>query len=84
MIHYRYLFDSIWTPLTGAALVASWLVLIMARGGYEVRYLGVGSEEFKRLVTATVTLLATVSIAAYVLPVAPRRCASSCPPCASD
>lgn len=71
MIRYRYLFDSIWTPLTGAALVIAWLVLIMARGGYELRYLGVGSEEFKRLVTATVTLLASISIAAYVLPLAP-------------
>jgi exopolysaccharide biosynthesis polyprenyl glycosylphosphotransferase len=71
MINAGYLYDRIETPLTGAALVVWWLLLILLRGGYEARFLGVGSEEFKRIVTATMTLLAAISIAAYVLPVAP-------------
>ncbi|MGB8022163.1 MAG: sugar transferase [Candidatus Nanopelagicales bacterium] len=71
MIRAGYLYDRIETPLTGAALVVWWLILILARGGYEVRYLGIGSEEFKRVVTASVTLLAAISITAYVLPFAP-------------
>jgi exopolysaccharide biosynthesis polyprenyl glycosylphosphotransferase len=71
MIDAGYLYDQIQTPLTGAALVVWWLLLILMRGGYELRYLGVGSEEFKRVVTATFTLLSVISIAAYVLPVAP-------------
>lgn len=71
MIRSGYLYDRIETPLTGAALVVWWVFLILARGGYEVRYLGIGSEEFKRVVTASVTLLAAISIAAYVLPFAP-------------
>ncbi len=71
MINAGYLYDEVATPLTGVALVVWWLFLVMVRGGYEVRYLGLGSEEFKRVVTASYTLLAAISIAAYVLPVAP-------------
>ena len=71
MVSAGYLYDRIETPLTGAGLVVWWLLLILVRGGYEARHLGVGSEEFKRVVTATMTLLAAISIAAYVLPVAP-------------
>ena len=71
MVNTGWLYDRLETPLIAASLVVWWLVLILMRGGYEVRYLGVGSEEFKRVVIATVTLLAAISIAAYVLPVAP-------------
>jgi exopolysaccharide biosynthesis polyprenyl glycosylphosphotransferase len=71
MIEANYLYDRIQTPLTGAALVIWWLLLLVVRGAYEVRYLGVGSEEFKRVVTASMTLLAVISMFAYILPVAP-------------
>lgn len=71
MINANYLYDRIQTPLTGAALVTWWLLLLVVRGAYEVRHLGVGSEEFKRVVTASMTLLAVISMFAYVLPVAP-------------
>ncbi len=71
MIQSNYLYDRIQTPLTGAALVIWWLLLLVVRGAYEARYLGVGSEEFKRVVTASMTLLAVISTFAYILPVAP-------------
>jgi exopolysaccharide biosynthesis polyprenyl glycosylphosphotransferase len=66
MIGRGYLAEATETALYGAGLVIWWLVLILVRGGYEVRHLGVGSEEFKRVVTATVTLLAMISMASYV------------------
>ncbi len=66
MIEANLLYDRLDTVLYGAALVVWWLLLILIRGGYEVRYLGIGSEEFKRIVTATVTLLAMISIVSYV------------------
>lgn len=66
MINAGYLFDRIETVLYAGALVVWWLLLFLVRGCYEVRYLGVGSEEFKRVVTAAVTLLAMIAIASYV------------------
>lgn len=71
MIEAGFLYDRWETPLVAGTLVVWWLLLIVVRGGYESRFLGIGSEEFKRLVTATVTLLAIISMAAYMLPVAP-------------
>lgn len=71
MINSGYLFDRVETPLTGAVMVGSWLFLILLRGGYEARYLGVGNEEFKRVVTAGVTMLSAIAIASYVAKSAP-------------
>ena len=49
-----------------------WLLLILAYGGYDRRYVGVGADEFKRVITASVTLLALISTAAYIfLPQSP-------------
>ncbi|HYN56899.1 MAG TPA: sugar transferase [Motilibacterales bacterium] len=60
------------TPLEAAGLAFGWLVLILAYGGYDRRYVGVGAEEFKRVITASVTLLAVISTAAYIfLPQSP-------------
>ena len=55
-----------------------WLFLILLRGGYEARYLGVGSEEFKRVVTAGLTMLAVISHRLLRRQSAPR-CAWSFP-----
>ena len=71
MINNGYLFDRIETPLTGAAMIVSWLVLILLRGGYEARFLGVGNEEFKRVVQAGMTMLAAIATASYVAKAAP-------------
>jgi exopolysaccharide biosynthesis polyprenyl glycosylphosphotransferase len=71
MIRAQYLYDRPETRFLGAALVACWLLVILWRGGHDARYLGAGSEEFKRVVSATATVLATISVAAYVLPIEP-------------
>lgn len=59
------------TALIGAALVVAWLLSIVARGGYEARYLGVGSEEFKRMLTAAMALLGAITMVAYFTPIDP-------------
>ena len=60
------------TPLEAAGLAVGWLLLILAYGGYDRRYVGVGADEFKRVITASVTLLALISTAAYIfLPQSP-------------
>ncbi len=71
MVNTGYLINSVETPLTGAAMVVSWLFLILLRGGYEARYLGVGNEEFKRVVQAGMTMLAAIATASYVAKAAP-------------
>lgn len=69
MVRAGYLYDRIGTPLTAAALVVTWLTLIMVSGGYEARHLGLGSEEFKRVVIASYMLLAAIGIVSYMVPV---------------
>ena len=49
------------TPGQGVGLIVGWLVLILIYGGYDSRYVGVGTEEFKRVLSASVALLALVS-----------------------
>jgi exopolysaccharide biosynthesis polyprenyl glycosylphosphotransferase len=46
-------------------LPVGWLVLLWANGSYDRRYLGLGSEEFKRVVRASVTVVASVSLLAF-------------------
>ena len=72
MINSGYLFDEVETPLTGAAMIVWWVLLILLRGGYEARYLGVGNEEFKRCRERRRSrMLAAIAIAAYVAKSAP-------------
>ncbi|HEY0531549.1 MAG TPA: sugar transferase [Actinoplanes sp.] len=46
-------------------LPVGWLILLWANGTYDRRYLGLGSEEFKRIVRASVTVVAGVSLLAF-------------------
>jgi exopolysaccharide biosynthesis polyprenyl glycosylphosphotransferase len=46
-------------------LPVGWLVILWANGSYDRRYLGLGSEEFKRVVRASVTVVASVSLLAF-------------------
>ena len=60
------------TPAQAGGLLIGWILLIFVYGGYEGRYVGVGAEEFKRVLSASVALLAGVSAIAYmVLPTSP-------------
>jgi exopolysaccharide biosynthesis polyprenyl glycosylphosphotransferase len=46
-------------------LPIGWLALLWANGTYDRRYLGLGSEEFKRVVRTSVTVVACVSLLAF-------------------
>ncbi len=48
-------------------VVASWMVILILRGAYDTRILGVGSEEFKRVVAATATVFGAVAVVAFAL-----------------
>jgi exopolysaccharide biosynthesis polyprenyl glycosylphosphotransferase len=44
----------------------AWLVVLWGNGAYDRRYLGIGTDEFKRVVRTSVTLTATISLTAFV------------------
>jgi exopolysaccharide biosynthesis polyprenyl glycosylphosphotransferase len=46
-------------------LPVGWLILLWANGTYDRRYLGLGSEEFKRIMRTSVTVVACVSLLAF-------------------
>jgi len=46
-------------------LPLGWVVVLWANGAYDRRYLGLGAEEFKRVVRASVTVAASVSFLAF-------------------
>jgi exopolysaccharide biosynthesis polyprenyl glycosylphosphotransferase len=48
-------------------LPLGWLVVLWGHGGYDRRYLGVGTDEFKRVVRAAWTMMAIVSFVALVV-----------------
>jgi len=48
-------------------VVAAWLLVLVLKGAYDTRVLGVGSEEFKRVVSATATVFGAVAIVALAL-----------------
>jgi exopolysaccharide biosynthesis polyprenyl glycosylphosphotransferase len=49
------------------ALPALWCVSVALAGGYEARFIGAGSDEFRRVLNAAVGLAAGVAIASYAL-----------------
>jgi exopolysaccharide biosynthesis polyprenyl glycosylphosphotransferase len=48
-------------------VIAAWMVVLVLRGAYDTRILGVGSEEFKRVVSATATVFGAVAIVVFAL-----------------
>jgi len=46
-------------------LPVGWLLTIMLAGGYDSRFIGVGTDEFRKIFNAGVFLTATVAIASY-------------------
>jgi exopolysaccharide biosynthesis polyprenyl glycosylphosphotransferase len=48
-------------------VVASWMIVLVLRGAYDTRVLGVGSEEFKRVVSATATVFGAVAVVTFAL-----------------
>ena len=51
--------------LLSLALPPLWLLSVWLAGGYDARFIGVGSDEFRRVLNAGVCLTATVAIVAY-------------------
>jgi exopolysaccharide biosynthesis polyprenyl glycosylphosphotransferase len=49
----------------GLALPALWLAGLTLAGAYDIRFIGVGTDEFRRVVNTGVCLTAVVAIAAY-------------------
>lgn len=46
-------------------VVVLWIATLFALGAYDTRILGVGSEEFKRMITASVVVFAAIAIVAF-------------------
>ena len=50
-----------------SALPVLWVGAVALAGGYDSRFIGVGSDEFRRILNAAVSLTAAVAIASYAL-----------------
>src|SRR5262245_55787640 len=61
--HYRPLIYLIFTGL----LPVLWVASVALAGGYDARFIGVGSDEFRRILTAGVNLTAAVAIGSYAV-----------------
>ena len=53
----------IWIALVGLPLL--WVLLLWGHGAYEGRYLGLGPDEFKRVLKAVITLTAVICFVAF-------------------
>jgi len=63
-------FDNHLTPIYAGlsiALPALWLMALALAGGYDSRFIGVGSDEFRKIMTAGVSLTAAVAIFSYAI-----------------
>ena len=49
-----------------AVVFVSWMLVLILRGAYDTRVLGVGSEEFKRVVGATAAVFALVAVSNFI------------------
>src|SRR6056297_2805445 len=58
--------DSIYV-FFAAVVVVSWISVLILRGAYDTRVLGVGSEEFKRIVGASALVFAAIAIVSFAL-----------------
>jgi len=56
--------DSIYV-FFAAVVVVSWISVLILRGAYDTRVLGVGSEEFKRIIGASAMVFAAVAIVSF-------------------
>jgi exopolysaccharide biosynthesis polyprenyl glycosylphosphotransferase len=53
--------------ITTLGLPVVWVTWVAILGGYDQRFIGLGSEEFRRLINATISLTAAVAIVSYAL-----------------
>jgi len=65
-LHLLFLHDEqLFNVFAYVVLPLGWLILLWANGTYDRRYLGLGSEEYKRVVRTSVTVVACVSLLAF-------------------
>ncbi|HEY0696208.1 MAG TPA: sugar transferase [Micromonospora sp.] len=58
--------DATWFHTVSYLLLPlGWLILLWANGAYDRRYLGLGTDEFRRVIRAAVTVTASVSFLAF-------------------
>jgi exopolysaccharide biosynthesis polyprenyl glycosylphosphotransferase len=62
----RYHLSAVYLAFT-FTLPLLWCVVIKLAGGYDERFIGVGSDEFRKILNAAVGLTATVAIASYAI-----------------
>jgi hypothetical protein len=48
-----------------AGLPVLWVSWVAMFGGYDTRFIGLGSEEFRRVINSAVSLMAAIAIASY-------------------
>ena len=48
-------------------VIVSWISVLVLRGAYDTRILGVGSEEFKRIIGASALVFAAIAVVAFAL-----------------
>ncbi len=65
--------ETMFALVTYLFLPLGWLVILWATGSYDRRYLGLGSDEFKRVLRAFVTVVATVSLLAFAFKITLSR-----------
>ena len=54
------------TTLVYVVIPLAWLLVLWGNGAYDRRYLGIGTDEFKRVMRTAVTLTATISLLAFL------------------
>ncbi len=57
--------DTMFALVTYLFLPLGWLVVLWSTGAYDRRYLGLGTDEFKRTIRAFITIVAGVSLLAF-------------------
>jgi len=55
-----------YSVIGGVIFPVAWLIMLAGHGAYESRYLGLGSDEFKRVVKAAISLTALVCFVVFV------------------
>ncbi len=54
------------TAIVYLIIPLAWLIVLWGNGAYDRRYLGIGTDEFKRVMRTAVTLTATISLLAFL------------------
>ncbi len=78
LLAYQVRFEGVrarpgWYLAISLALPLAWLLTVLLAGGYDPRFIGVGPDEFRKILNAGLFLTATVAIMAYAAKVALAR-----------